>query len=500
MARPNINIPFLFLLLAYFTFQVVLRVNLTHGLDYDEAEQVLFAQWLLPGYTEQPPLFTWIQHGLFQLFGNKTLALSIMKNALLFFTYLFTCLSALRLLRNGHTAILATLSLLLIPQIGWESQRDMTHTVLVVCAAAGTLLATLRAVEKQSLLNALLLGLGITAGCLGKANYFLFLAILLLTLLSIKEGRQVIFNRFFPLALLLPLLLCGEYFWWMYNNQDIVFSATRKFKLAEADYHVRGIISMVQAITLFLFPFWLFYVLVFPTGVKPGNIDKPDFGQRFIARYILIFLLLLLIVVLSFKVTYVKDRWLQPMLFCAPIWFFSRLTAAQVTAKRFRVFFGLGILAMAGVYIAFTLRIVGAGWYGENSKFSRMNYPFPAMATTLRAAGFDGGLILTNKRFLAGNMLLLFPHSTALIPGYGFEKQLSEQQAAGYKKVLLVWMPSESPKIPEELRRYAEKMGVDVQTLHKENITRPWLYSNTPSQSVVLGTALGKWQGRKQLQ
>jgi len=131
------SLKFLLLLSAYFSLHILLRVLVSDSLDYDEAEQALLSQWLLPGYTEQPPLYTWVQYFLFELFGKSVFAVSLLKNGLLFLTYLFVYLSGEKLLKDTRAAILATSSLLLIPQIAWESQRDMTHTTLVVFAAAG---------------------------------------------------------------------------------------------------------------------------------------------------------------------------------------------------------------------------------------------------------------------------------------------------------------------------------------------------------------------------
>lgn len=121
----NLTLKFLLLLGCYFSLHIVLRVIISDSLDYDEAEQALLGQWLLAGYTEQPPLYTWIQYGLFKLFGKGVFAISLLKNSLLYLTYIFVFFSSREVLRDGRAAILATASLLLIPQIAWESQRDI---------------------------------------------------------------------------------------------------------------------------------------------------------------------------------------------------------------------------------------------------------------------------------------------------------------------------------------------------------------------------------------
>ena len=71
----------------YFVLHTVIRVAFSDSLELDEAEQVLFGQWLEWGYSSQPPLYTWLQKAFFSLFGTSVLALALLKNGLLFILY-----------------------------------------------------------------------------------------------------------------------------------------------------------------------------------------------------------------------------------------------------------------------------------------------------------------------------------------------------------------------------------------------------------------------------
>ena len=439
------SMQFLLILACYFGLHILLRVTVSGSLDYDEAEQAMLSQWLLSGYTEQPPLYTWIQHYLFRLFGENVFSISLLKNSLLYLTYVFVFLSSRIILKNSRAAILATCSLLLIPQIGWESQRDMTHTTLVVFAAAATLYQALRLMEQQSCFNYLLWGLFLGIGFMAKANFGLFLVILLLTLVTFDKGRRVLFNWKLLFSLTVIAGLAGNYFYWMFNNQDIVFSATKKFKQAVDNYYVKGSLSLLANSFLFLTPLWLIYLIFFPAGYDVKWWEERTFHQRFIGRYIVFFFFILLLVVLIFKVTYVKDRWLQPLLFVVPILFFSRLPGDKLTDRRYKGFLTVVFIAAATIYLAFTIRVTGASYL---ERFSRMNYPFSPMAEDIRSLGFDRGLIVSDNRFLAGNMHFRFPTSPALIPEYRFEELDSNQ---GFDNILVVWMADRSADIPEKL-------------------------------------------------
>jgi 4-amino-4-deoxy-L-arabinose transferase-like glycosyltransferase len=450
-AKQQLTMKFLLLLGGYFSLHIILRVLISDSLDYDEAEQALLGQWLLAGYTEQPPLYTWIQYSFFQLFGKNVFAVSFLKNSLLFLTYVFVFFTGREILKDTRAAILATCSLLLIPQIAWESQRDMTHTTLVVCAASASLWQSLRLVNKQTLSNYCIFGLLLSIGVLGKANFALFIAALFLTLSTFSAGRKVIFSPKIVVSMLIMVVLTGPYVLWMFDNQDIVFSAAHKFKRTIENYQFKGIISLFFKSFLFLTPMWLICLLVFPEGFGRNQNPETGFHHQFIKRYLLTLLLILLMVILVFKVTYVKDRWLQPLLFAAPIFFFSRLDPTRISPKRFKLFLGVVSFTAIAVYLAFTIRVAGASYI---HRFCRMNYPFTAMAQDLRQTGFSDGLIISDNRFLAGNMRIQFPGSTALIPGYKFETRTN---APGFSSAAVLWKADQSPAMPAELASFLVK-------------------------------------------
>jgi len=476
----TLTLRFILLLFCYFVLHIILRVTVSGSFDYDEAEQVLLAQWLLPGYTEQPPLYSWMQFYLFKAFGKTVFAVSLLKNTLLFLTYVFVYLCGRQVLKDTRLAILATCSLLLIPQIAWESQRDMTHTTLVVCAASATLYQSLRLINRKTILNYLILGVLLGIGFLGKANYGLFLAILLVTMLSTAEGRGTLLNRniFFSIAVMIAV--SGNYFLWMYSNQDIVFSATHKFNRALDQYYIAGPVSLIRNSFLFLTPLWIFLLLFFPKIFGLTDNFSPTYEQRFMRRYILFLFLTVLTVVLLFKVTYVKDRWLQPLLFAAPIYFFSRLSPNQIKPGRFKGFLIATTIAAIGIYIAFTLRVVSASYINQ---FCRLNYPISEISTQIREIGFSKGLIISDNRFLAGNMAAEFAGSSAIIPNYRFEEIPSMQ---AHKSGLIVWNTEHTKHIPKELADFVQtNYHVDVTKISPHYIEHLYKFARTETVSMA---------------
>jgi len=472
---------FLVILALYFGLHIILRVFISNTLDYDEAEQAMLAQWLLPGYTEQPPLYSWLQYVLFQLVGRSVLAVSILKNLLLFLTYLFVFLAAQIILKQNRSAILATASILLIPQIGWESQRDMTHTLLVVCASSAALWQGLRLLKHNSWLQYILLGIILSVGVLAKTNFLLFAAILSITLATFPEGRRVVFCRKSLLALAVALILASPYLVWMFNHQDILLSTTHKFKQGREQFYFLGPLSLVRSSFLFIAPMLLIFLCIFPTIFNDSKDSIHDFHHQFIGRYIAIVFITLVLIVLLFQVTYVKDRWLQPLLFAFPIFLFSRLKDADLTTRRFNVYCSIVGVAALSIYVAFTLRTVAAE---KMDKFCRLNYPISAFTDDIVHSGFTNGLIISDDRFLAGNFSFAFPSSTVIIPGYNLEKR-----GAKPTKAAIVWLADRTKRPPKELTNFfLERYKLDLAESRTLYFKHPYLYAT--KSSVTLGAML----------
>ena len=123
---------------------LVFRCFVSDSIELDEAEQLLLTQDLRLGYKSQPPLYTWLLSGVFSLVGTNVFALALVKNSLLFLTYFFVYSSTKEITNDENRSLIAMVSLLLIPQIFWESQRDLTHSVLGTTVAACTLFVAVR--------------------------------------------------------------------------------------------------------------------------------------------------------------------------------------------------------------------------------------------------------------------------------------------------------------------------------------------------------------------
>jgi 4-amino-4-deoxy-L-arabinose transferase-like glycosyltransferase len=316
---------FLLVLAAYFLVQVVLRVASPAVLDLDESEAVLSFQRLQPGYGTQPPLYFWLQSLMFSLLGLSIFALSVQKNLLLLCTYVAMFYTA-RSLVGTRGAIIVAGSLVLFPQIGWESQRDLTHSVLVTCMAALTLWCYVGLLRHQSKMRYALFGLLIGLGLQSKYNFAVFALGLVAASLLVREHRQAVWNRNGWITIAMLLLSLAPHGLWLLDHLDVATSATRaKMHHHDASYAsnvARGLGSMASATFLFVTPVWIVYGWIYwrHRDQAQARLVSPQ-AQFFLWFYGAVFACVTALV-LSGELTSIKGRWMQPMLFLSPLAFF----------------------------------------------------------------------------------------------------------------------------------------------------------------------------------
>lgn len=157
-------------ILGYFLVQMVSRLMIGPGLDLDEAEAFYVARDLAWGYGPQPPLYFWLQRAVFAVAGEGILALALLKAAILGGAGVLV----FRVLRQALPPMgagVAALSVGLLPELVWESQRALTHTNLVFLMSVATVWAFLRVLGRGQRGDYLIFGLVVGLGLLSKHNY-----------------------------------------------------------------------------------------------------------------------------------------------------------------------------------------------------------------------------------------------------------------------------------------------------------------------------------------
>lgn len=412
----------LLLIASYFLLQLIIRLLVSPGLERDEAEQLLLTQQIGLGYGSQPPLYTWLQAALFSLFGANIFSLALLKNLLLSCTYFCVYKSSRAL---GHTipaSVAAMLSLFFIPQIVWESQRDLTHSVIVTTLTAVTIFCWIRLKNNQSIANYVLIGLCCGLGLLGKYNFGIFLLSLLAASFTIAEYRAMLVRRRISIAVATMLAVIAPHVIWAATHLQLLLASSRKFKQAAQGGYLSSVIhgtgSLIVAALAFSAPLLLIYLYLRFRNRSHCRSDMPDkpaspSSPNLLLRSIFFSLAICMLMVLCFQVTAFKDRWMQPILFFLPIALLPAMESYLICRRGRQIQWIAGVTAGI-VLLAFSFRVVAAPYTGSVTRF---NMPYQELVSKMAEQVQAADLVLAQSSLLAGHLKLLYPAKRVTIPG-----------------------------------------------------------------------------------
>jgi len=422
------------LILAYFAARVVSRVFVSPTVDIDEGEQLVLSQALSWGYGTQPPLYTWLQTGLFAVLGRNVLALALLKNALFALTLYLTFRAVRSITGRVETACLATMSLFLLPPFAWRAQLDATHTVLVVACAAFTLFAFCRVLREGRVTDYALLGVAWGAGLLSKHNFVLFALPLTVAAATLPEFRMSVWNRRLVLSVAIALLIVLPFGLWILEHRELAVSGMDRFYVARN----QGPIDLLGTAASVLF----LPILVLVLAALRSRRREPSEGlshARLLVRGAAIGFVLCVVGAIAADVSSIRGRWLLPVFYGVPIGLVLALRP-RLTQGRVRIVLVVATVIAAGVLVLFPLRVVYGPRIGDPR---RLNSPFPTFVRQIRDLGFRRGVIETNSQFVAGNLMLAFPESAAAVHRY---PQPAVEDDAWR---LVAWFPTTRFRIPE---------------------------------------------------
>jgi 4-amino-4-deoxy-L-arabinose transferase-like glycosyltransferase len=455
-------------LLVYFAFQIAARTLISSSVDLDESEQVVFTQWLSPGYGPVPPLYTWLQLAAFKVLGTSVFAMALLKNALLFSLYCLAYANARWITGSHKCGVVACLSLFFIPQVAWESQRDLTHTILGSMGAAATLSFLMRAHEQPSWKHYSLLGLAVGIGLLAKFNYALWLLGLVVGTVSVTDTRRTILS---PKILIVPVIAAAlvlPYTLWIIDHRHAAFASTAKLKLdttAELLHPLlEGFKNVVVAVPAILGPIAAIYFLIFR---KAPVIQPPSarcvLWRRVLTRTLLTIAGVVLILIIGFKVTGFRERWFQPILISAPVLAVA-FVAERMSDTQVRRIASLAIAVMALVGLAIPSRI----YFGEQLRRDEpLMRPYDLLATQLEPELPGVAYLLGDSLLTAGNLKMQIPKLRVLTPSTA---PLFPNTNLPF---LAVWDARRGDTMPPKLQEFLSGQGID-----QENGT-PWFLTAT---------------------
>jgi len=217
-------------------FAIVLIGYLKNSLELEDAEQAYYSQWWRLGYDDQPPLYTWLQKLINQVFGVTKFSFSVLRGSLFASTLVLLFKLGKKIFDDNRRAQHVLLAAILVPVFMDFAFRRLSHTLLACVVVLATYLVMVHLVKKRSIKNYFLLGIGMGVGMLAKYNYVLFPLALLVTswfntnIKSIVWNKRIVLSLVVALLLFLPhlyWLLYGGYFYEIRNSLDTKFGEVK---------------------------------------------------------------------------------------------------------------------------------------------------------------------------------------------------------------------------------------------------------------------------------
>jgi 4-amino-4-deoxy-L-arabinose transferase-like glycosyltransferase len=451
----------------YFCINAIALFAVSGTADKDQAEQLILSQAFQLGYSSKPPLYTYIVKAVFYVTGPGLAPLLALKAVLL---SLFAG-SIMALGRQfgftTHQHLVALASLAFIPQFIWESQRDLTHSVLVTTIAAATLLQFVRTRGGPTTSNYVVLGALIGLGLIGKYNYAMFLTALVLAALSVPQYRPVLANRRILAGLPVALAVATPHMFWLASNLELATGSVSKLHI-EAGNFTSGLLNAAVAALAFLTPLLIFSMLLISGPLKrqlPEKIKPAD--SRLLLNLLVATIIVVAVFVMATGAQQIKDRWYQPLLFYVPLIIAMRATPARA---RLNWYLGLGITFALLVSAGLAGRTTFAGFF---DKYSRPNIPYPDMIASMADRNWTPAFILAETNVLGGNSRPVFPGAVIQVPSY----RIGSGQVSGDGLVICETPGCDSDKFREWLN---SNYALDIRLLKFDRIERPYRYA--PSQ------------------
>ncbi|PYE34963.1 dolichyl-phosphate-mannose-protein mannosyltransferase [Rhizobium sp. PP-F2F-G38] len=439
------------LLALYFLVNIALRLALPSSLELDEGQQLFLAQWLAVGYDSQPPFYNWLQYGVVQLLGDTVLALSLLKNAMLFACYGLVGMMAARIIRNPVLVVIAVLGLLTVPQIVFEAQRDLTHTVAVLFAACLFVYALVATLQQPTAGHYALTGLAIGLGVIAKYNFVLLPVAAFVAVLLDPVFRRRLFDMRLVLTAVIAIAIVTPHGLWFIEHLRTATDRTLGKLMQDGDdgrldQIGDGLISLAQALIAFSVVTIGVFAAVFGRQLRAAWRTQSSWS-RLIGRMLLILVAALVLLVLIGGASHIKDRWLTPFFFLLPVYLALKIDLLDQPLGSAPKHFGrIAVLLMIVVPLVLFARVPAARLTGD---YKKINVPYqPAIEAILATGRHRPTLIATTELQMAGNLRLNAPGIPVMIPGYEAFQQPVTFDAE--HPLLMVWRDKGQADAPLE--------------------------------------------------
>lgn len=387
-------------LMVYACAVAFLQMGASPTAELDQAEQLILSQRLQWGYTNQPPLYTWLLWGIERVTGPSLAVLLLVKIGLLLALALSFIGIGHELRLSPRQRVLSLAGLAWLPAFVWEAQRDLTHSMMAATMASLLLWGSLWAVRRRTWWAYALPGLAAAGALLSKHNAVIFVVAVLVTLLSLPDWRRRLHLGGVLLAVALLAGLCAPHGVWLLQHPQVLAQTTHKLTVAHAASGWGAGLGLIGALfkglLAFLMP-WLLVAVPLWWWAR-----RQSAAQSLMTRLLWVVMAVLLVFVLAIGAESFKGRWLFPLLFFVPLWLAASVDVDASRATQVMVRGGVALAVLCGALLS--LRIV---WPVAGEVQTRQNLPLVGLGVQLQQTwGTVPPVVLVSHRHVGGNLRL----------------------------------------------------------------------------------------------
>ena len=417
----------IFWLVIYLSIHLLIRMLFSQTLQVDDAEQIDYAQNILLGYPiPQPPMYSWLSWGMFQILGTGLLALTLLKYVFIALTFWFTWLVTGQLFQHLQTRYIATFSYLLMPSFAWHMHQGFTHTILLGFGIILSLHALLSLKGNPVAKNYLYLGVAFGIGLMGKYSFLLFMIPIFIAAVSIGSFRQIFANKKTWLTIGIFVLIIGPHVFWLTQHyQEIFLSIDQKLKVTSDNLlldRIKSVGQFIAAAVVFVVPFALVFII---SGWKKlFNIDKQvskNDNTQLLNRFYLIIIALVLIMAIFVSMPHFKVRWFHPLMMIFPLWMLTRIERQVLLSKSIMRWFVS--IAVIFTVLILSIRIAQVTIGPDLGNYGRLNRPIIETFDKLPISTLADSIIKTEDGFIGSHLLLHYQKNNIIIENRNFRKK-----------------------------------------------------------------------------
>lgn len=401
----------LLIILSYCLFFVILRLVIPHSFSHDEAEQIINSKEYLLGFPQQAPLYSWILKSISFLIPINLYSLTLIKY-FFYFGFLTSIYLITRIFYEENFSLLITASNLFFISYIYDFNRDLTHSVLVTTFAALSYLWFIKLLIQRSFVNYLIFGILLALGFLSKYNFALVILVLLLTSLSNKLGRRVLFNLKTLISIVIFGLISFPHLVWLYKAKfsGLAYALSR----AETEKTFSLSSSLFTLLAGYYEVILVFIVLTLIWFRNFQKTRKKTYTHKNLINSGFYSLIIPIVLLISFGFNSFYAKWLSPIYFILVLNFFILFNInfkKENYSRNSKITF---ILITIFILVNCFITLIGGLYPGLVGSIRTTQYPYDSVSRQLCADLSKYNLnhieiIIDKNHLLLGNLIATLP-------------------------------------------------------------------------------------------